>query len=145
MKINFRLKLFVILLFLFNFNYSYALPKEGSWTDEMYTDNNEIPYSIFSIKLKVEDNNKINGELCSIIQYGNKIDCPILFSSRLIDNKIKVHFDSNFGGINGFAIITIQGNNLSWDLINVPEGEYYVVRKALLLPEKINSRKKVLE
>ena len=136
MKINCIFKIFVILLFLFNFNYLYALPKEGSWTEEIYTDNNEIPYSIFSIELKFEDNDKVNGEVCSIIQYGNKNDCPILFSSTLIDNKIKVHFDSTFGGINGLAVITIQGNNLSWDLIHAPEGEYYLVKKALLLPEK---------
>lgn len=136
MKINCIFKILFILLFLFNFNYLHALPKEGCWTEEIYTDNNEIPYSIFSIELKFEDNDKVNGELCSIIQYGNKIDCPILFSSTLIDNKIKVHFDSTFGGINGLAVITIQGNNLSWDLINAPEGEHYLVKKALLLPEK---------
>ena len=132
-------KIFVILLF--NFNYLHALPKEGSWTEEIYTDSNEIPYSIFSIELKFEDNDKVNGEVCSIIQYGKKIDCPILFSSTLSDNKIEVHFNSTFGGINGLAVITIQGNNLSWDLINAPEGEYYLVKKALLLPEKSNIRK----
>lgn len=136
MKINCIFKILFILFFLFNFNYLHALPKEGSWTEEIYTDNDEIPYSIFSIELKFEDNDKVNGEVCSIIQYGNKNDCPILFSSTLIDNKIKVHFDSTFGGINGLAVITIQGNDLSWDLINAPEGEYYLVKKALLLPEK---------
>lgn len=132
-------KIFVILLF--NFNYLHALPKEGSWTEEIYTDSNETPYSIFLIELKFEDNDKVNGEVCSIIQYGKKIDCPILFSSTLSDNKIEVHFNSTFGGINGLAVITIQGNNLSWDLINAPEGEYYLVKKALLLPEKSNIRK----
>ncbi|WP_334323574.1 hypothetical protein [Gilliamella apicola] len=136
MKINCIFKIFVMLLFLFNFNYLHALPKEGCWTEEIYIDNNEIPYSIFSIELKIDDNDKVNGEVCSIIQYGNKNDCPILFSSTLIDNKIKVHFDSTFGGVNGLAVIIIQGNNLSWDLIHAPEGEYYLVKKALLLPEK---------
>ena len=141
MKANCILKILVILLFMFNFNYLHASPLEGSWSDETYIDNNEIPYSIFSIKLKIEENDKVHGELCSIIHYGNKIDCPILFSSTLIDNKIKVHFDSNFGGTNGLAVITLQGNNLSWDLIKAPKGEYYFVKKALLLPEKTNNKK----
>ena len=49
MKANCILKILVILLFIFNFNYLHASPLEGSWSDETYIDNNEIPYSIFQL------------------------------------------------------------------------------------------------
>ena len=129
--------IFFVLLFLFHFNSACALAIEQTWTEEIHLEKNEIPYSIFSIQLKIDTNNKVEGELCSIVNYGNKIDCPIPFVSKLINNEIEVHFDSTFGGKNGVAILRLQEKNLIWDLIRVPNGEYYFTNKAKLLPENI--------
>lgn len=75
--------------------------------------------------------------MCSIVNYGKKIDCPIPFVSKLINNEIKVYFNSTFGGKNGVAIIRLQGKNLIWNLISIPTGEYYFKNEAKLLPENI--------
>ncbi|MWP47953.1 hypothetical protein [Gilliamella sp. Pas-s27] len=104
-----------ILFFLFvllHLDYACALDIEQTWTEEIYLEKNEIPYSVFSIQLKIDNSNIVIGELCSIVNYGNKIDCPIPFASKLINNQIKVHFDSTFGGKNGIAIIRLQEDNL---------------------------------
>lgn len=129
--------IFFVLLFLLHFDYACASPIKQTWTEEVHLEKNEIPYSIFSIQLKIDTNNKVEGELCSIVNYGNKIDCPIPFVSKLINNEIKVHFDSTFGGKNGVAIIRLQEKNLIWDLITIPNGEYYITKKAKLIPENI--------
>ena len=129
--------IFCVLFFLLHLDYAYALAIKQTWTEEVHLEKNEIPYSIFSIQLKIDTNNKVEGELCSIVNYGNKIDCPIPFVSKLINNEIEVHFDSTFGGKNGVAILRLQGKNLIWDLITIPSGEYYFTNKAKLLPENI--------
>lgn len=129
--------IFFVLLFLLHFDYACASAIKQTWTEEVHLEKNEIPYSIFSIQLKIDTNNKVEGELCSIVNYGNKIDCPIPFVSKLINNEIEVHFDSTFDGKNGVAIIRLQEKNLIWDLITIPNGEYYFTKKAKLLPENI--------
>jgi hypothetical protein len=131
--------IFFVLFFLLHLDYACALDINQTWTEEVYLEKNQIPYSVFSIQLKIDANNKVDGELCSIVNYGNKIDCPILFSSKLINNEIKVHFVSTFGGKNGTAVIKLQESNLVWNLITNPNGEYYFAKKATLLPDKIEN------
>lgn len=129
--------IFFAWFFFLPFDYVCASAINQTWTEEVYLENKEIPYSIFSIKLNIDTNNKVKGELCSIVNYGKKLDCPIPFVSKLINNEIKVHFNSTFGGKNGVAIIRLQGKNLIWNLISIPTGEYYFKNEAKLLPENI--------
>lgn len=129
--------IFFALFFFLPFDYACASAINQTWTGEVYLENKEIPFSVFSIKLNIDANNKVEGELCSIVNYGKKIDCPIPFVSKLINNEIEVHFDSTLGGKNGVAIIRLQEKNLIWDLITIPNGEYYFTKKAKLLPENI--------
>ena len=129
-------KILFVLFVLLHLDYAGALAIKQTWTEEIYLKKNEIPYSVFSIQLNIDTNNMVVGELCSIVNYGNKIDCPIPFESKLINNEIEVHFDSTFGGKNGIAIIRLQEKNLIWNLITTPNGEYYFAKKAKLLPEK---------
>lgn len=132
-------KILLVLFVLLHLNYAGALAIKQTWTEEVYLEKNEIPYSVFSIQLNIDTNNMVVGELCSIVNYGNKIDCPIPFESKLINNEIEVHFDSTFGGKNGIAIIRLQERNLIWNLITAPNGEYSFAKNAKLLPEKIEN------
>lgn len=129
--------IFFALFFFLPFDYACASAINQTWTEEVYLENKEIPFSVFSIKLNIDTNNKVKGQLCSIVNYGKKIDCPIPFVSKVINNEIKVHFNSTFGGKNGVAIIRLQGKNLIWNLISIPTGEYYFKNEAKLLPENI--------
>lgn len=139
MRMSYLRIIFLVLFCLLHLGYVLALASDRTWTQEVFLDKRDIPYSIFSIKLKIDNNNTVEGELCSIVNYGNKLDCPIPFTSKLINNEIKINFDSTFGGKNGIAIITLQEKNLNWHLLTNPNGEYYLAKKAKLLPEKIQN------
>lgn len=140
MRMSYLRIIFLILFCLLHLEYIFALASDRTWTQEVFLDKRDIPYSVFSIKLKIDNNNTVEGELCSIVDYGNKIDCPIFFTSKLINNEIKINFDSTFGGKNGIAIITLQEKNLNWHLLTNPNGEYSFAKKAKLLPEKIQNK-----
>ncbi|WP_392551887.1 hypothetical protein RHO14_10470 [Orbus wheelerorum] len=129
----------VILFVLFSINIANAnqLLLEGDWNNEVYLAKDGLPYSVFTINLKIDKDNKVIGELCSISHYSKKIDCPINFSSRLIENKILFNFNSNFGGLNGQALIQFSNCDLNWELIRSPDGESYFPKKTLLFPDKI--------
>ncbi|WP_239372709.1 hypothetical protein [Snodgrassella gandavensis] len=139
MKLSFIRYLILFSFFIFHSGSVYAVNIKGLWTNKIYLDNSEIPYSTFSIQLTINTDDTVAGELCSIAHFGNKIDCHIRFKSRLANNQIKVHFDSTFGGKDGIAIITLQRHNLKWDLITAPNGEYYFDKKAILHPVKIKN------
>lgn len=140
---NYLIILFFLLQF-FSYRQAAEIRLDGEWNSEKFLENKDIPYSEFSIKLQINDENYVIGEICSITRYGNKIDCPINFESKLDNNQIELKFNSNFGGINGIGLISFDGCKLNWQLIKHPYGDSYLELEASLFPERININKSII-
>ncbi|WP_324172520.1 tetratricopeptide repeat protein [Sulfurimonas sp.] len=114
----------------------------NTWNAERYLEQNkELPYSVFTINLKVNTNNKVVGSYCFVTRWGRKIDCFTDDTNNihgvLKNKKIEVIFDSSWGGKNGRANITIDEHcNLKWELLKDPDGLFYIPKKSLLLSKK---------
>ncbi|WP_454122994.1 hypothetical protein [Kosakonia sp. Marseille-Q7440] len=85
--------------------------------------------STLSLKL-TQTGSKVTGTYCYITQGGNRIDCadddkPNVLGS-VKNNVATISFDSNFGAVNGQAILKLEGNTLRWAMTKTPvNGEYY--------------------
>lgn len=119
---------------------------QGTWDEERYIETNvELPYSTFTINLQVNKNNQVIGHYCFVTRWGKKIDCfddgTNNIQGFLKNKKIEVSFFSVWGGEHGRANITFDEKcNLNWKLVRNPDGEFYIPKKALLLPKiKIDS------
>jgi len=75
----------------------------------------------------------IKGSFCYITKWGNRIDCPIFFTSILKDKQIIFDFNSTFEGLNGKVKLTVISNDkLMWEILKNPKGEFYAPTKELL-------------
>ena len=112
---------------------------KDTWNAERYVDGNkELPYSTFTINLEIDTNNKVTGDYCFVTRWGKKIDCfndeTKNIEGLLKNKKIKVEFYSSWGGKHGKANISFDSEcNLQWELIQAPDGDFYVPKTSLLI------------
>lgn len=105
------------------------------WENVTYTEGNEIPFSTFSINLKIDSNNYVKGTFCYIKNYVKRIDCDNAFNGKLINKELVFSFNSSFGGKNGRAKIKLINDcTLLWEILKKPEGEAYIPNKKILKP-----------
>lgn len=94
----------------------------------------ETSYTDLSIDI-TQKKSSIEGNICSFMQNGNRIDCGDNNNLKgLISNNI-IHcvFQSFYGGGTGKATITIlPDGKLKWEITQKPKGEYYIPDKAVL-------------
>lgn len=96
---------------------------DGVWAGTFGTD------STLTLRL-TESGDRISGSYCYISQRGNRIDCPAEdehnLSGAITGNRANVKFDSSFGGVDGRAVLEINGSKMAWRLVTPPQkGRYY--------------------
>ncbi|QAU24627.1 hypothetical protein EO087_12010 [Dyella sp. M7H15-1] len=104
----------------------------GEWRYVQYIDTSKKPYSTFDIRLVEGNDGKIQGSYCFITQGGNRIDCDpdgeeINITGRAApdDSSTEVHFYSFFGAKDGVARLSRVGNDLIWQVIKNPSGDFF--------------------
>jgi len=98
----------------------------------------------FTIKIKRIDKDSVFGQYCAVYNNGNKIDCDVddinNIKGLIVKDKIKLKFDSFFGGKNGKAEIKIFENYIEWKVTKSPNGEYYSPESAILYRKSDTSK-----
>jgi len=129
---------YLILLYTFLSPSSFALENfTGKWYGEVFYDNKKIPESTFELQL-IQNLQKVSGRYCFITKYGNRIDCvnddEINIKGVAQSKYISlVTFNSSFGGKDGKAKLTIEGDHLKWTVLTLPmHGKYYIPKEYLL-------------
>lgn len=67
MRMSYLRIIFLILFCLLHLEYIFALASDRTWTQEVFLDKRDIPYSVFSIKLKTIIQLRENYVLLSIM------------------------------------------------------------------------------
>jgi len=95
------------------------------------------PYSTFTIDLNISKNtNTVSGTLCYVTRFGNRIDCFNKFEGTVYKKQVFFNFNSSLGAKNGEAKIIFNDNNINWELLKEPLGEYYIPHTATLTKYK---------
>ncbi|WP_281237911.1 tetratricopeptide repeat protein [Flavobacterium praedii] len=114
----------------------------GSWEWSDNSKNVDVPESLFTLIIEKINGDNIIARYCAIADSGNKIDCSndekeFNLKGIIKNNKITATFNSFFGGKNGKVEITINGNTLSWKIVQKPNGgEYYAPDSCILTKVK---------
>ncbi|WP_425494529.1 DUF4087 domain-containing protein [Lysobacter auxotrophicus] len=113
----------------------------GDWVEVTQGDSaGETPYSTFELHLIAKDK-RLMGSYCYVTRHGAKIDCDPAESnlSGVVSTDGKtasVKFSSTFGATGGVALLSRNGEQLSWKLLTVPTGgAFYGPRMASLIAE----------
>jgi tetratricopeptide (TPR) repeat protein len=105
----------------------------GKWEWEGNNDR-----SMFTITIELK-NDFYFGKYCAVMYSGNKIDCDIdEYSFKFKSFKEEVTFDyiCNFSGENGKAKISNLGDKIKWEILDLPDGECYAPKNAILTRSK---------
>jgi len=134
---NIFLVLIFLLVFIVYAKESVKIPKNNSfithWIKEYYIE--KKLYSSFNIDLNITDNNVI-GNFCYVTHFGNRIDCDNKFKGNLKKQRIFFNFNSSYGAKQGRAMIIINDDNISWELLDEPLGEFYAPKKSILFKKE---------
>ena len=104
---------------------------QGSWTQK---DEGSLS---FDLDLRQEGNN-LTGHHCGTTKNANRVDCSLedekaTIVGTITGNTAKVKFTSAYSGQMGMAKITLDGDNLLWEVTAFPNGEYYLPDKAVMV------------
>lgn len=109
----------------------------GSWEEETTRPGSDVPYSVFTVELRVSDR-KVAGSYCFVTRFGKKIDCDPEGGDNLAgtvnpDGSATVSFDSTFGATGGKAVLKPRGDRMEWTTVESPTGgDFYGPESALL-------------
>lgn len=97
----------------------------------------------FSIKIFVGQNKNMEGQYCSVVRQGSRMDCPSENERNITDfvktdSGYMVSFQSSYGAKGGKAQLYILNTQLYWKIIEKPVGEYYCPSSAVLYKEGIS-------
>ncbi|WP_416412173.1 hypothetical protein [Pantoea sp. App145] len=100
----------------------------GQWSGVISNEDGSS-YSVLTLKIR-QSGDKLSGVYCYVTRGGNRIDCPDEGENNLRgdvgNSKATIEFDSSFGGKNGKAELTLNGEKLLWHLIKEPQnGDFY--------------------
>ena len=126
--------LFLAIILLSNF--LNAQISKGTWNWKSENGNNNLEFTISSV-----ENNKIQGNYCSVYFKGKKIDCdsgmenePDFILDEIGENIYLGKFTSNYSSTKGILKISFfqSTNNIKLELVEPPKGEFYLPKSALL-------------
>lgn len=104
----------------------------GHWESK-----NDSNTNTYSIDFFLRNDGQLEGQYCAVARGGNKIDCSpkvernVNFLRQEGENII-VSFESFFGAKNGVARIKKKQNELFWEVVKKPQGEFYSPLKTIL-------------
>ncbi|WP_162926149.1 hypothetical protein [Chryseobacterium aurantiacum] len=96
----------------------------------------------FTIKIHRITKDSLFAQYCAVYNNGQKLDCDFEqnINIKAVFNKNKNaytgEFHSFFNSGKGTCLIKIVDKNLSWEIIKIPDGEYYAPTKCILKKEK---------
>ena len=128
-------RLILILLIFFPITINAQISK-GTWYWKSKDRNNNLELTITS-----RDNQSLKGNYCSVFDQGNKIDCSSeledqtnFILKQISDNIFQGTFTSNYSFKKGILKIIFNplNNNIKLEIIEVPKGEFYLPKNAVL-------------
>jgi hypothetical protein len=92
--------------------------------------------------LTIEDS--IKGNFCSVMEYGNRMDCDV--DDDFPDISIKgniygsdsaiIEFTSAFGGVGLAKLTFINSKAIKWEILREPNSMYFIPKKKILYKNK---------
>ena len=99
-------------------------PFDGSWSYAKggYT---------FSLDL-AQRGDTLNGSYCAVTVNATRVDCISPVTGTVTGNRARVSWISAYGGGSGTALLTRQGNRLTWTAQKRPDSEHFAPPQATL-------------
>jgi len=99
----------------------------------------------FTITIKI-NNDSINGSICSIAQFGNRVDCANGQNSFTLKNNNKLPLSFSFktfyeDGQGRGKIIMTNKDTLIWEITQTPKAQFFIPEKAEMVRRVANQKK----